>query len=404
MPRETGQQRRDRRETNRTNAVERDRLIQQAGGGNAAVNIKLKDKSFGRDTWFGRETQAQWQTRQDGEAYLRKLGGGDLNKGLEIFKKQQQGNTPPSSGGGGGGGGGGSKNAVTPPKPAPPPYKARVAKPQSKPNFGPYRYPQDAIEEGQDFIKFDILTYKRGGFVTRDDKNLKGDVLGTILLPIPSQIGDNNVANFGPGNMNFMTETTLGGAKDLIGGNVQGAFDKFTNKNFISNLQGVAKDYFAMEAVNALGGNVTLEQILARSTGSIINPNMELLFSGPGLRQFKFTFKFTPRFEKEATEVKNIIKAFKRNMAPKGSGDNFLSTPNIFQIQYMQGDRQHKFLNKFKLCALTNMSVNYTGDGVHATYYDGTPISMQMDLSFSELTPIYNEDYDDYGSDTGVGY
>jgi hypothetical protein len=27
-----------------------------------------------------------------------------------------------------------------------------------------------------------------------------------------------------------------------------------------------------------------------------------------------------------------------------------------------------------------------------------------MDLSFSELTPIYNEDYDDYGSDTGVGY
>jgi hypothetical protein len=131
---------------------------------------------------------------------------------------------------------------------------------------------------------------------------------------------------------------------------------------------------------------------------------MELLFSGPGLRQFKFTFKFTPRFEKEATEVKNIIKAFKRNMAPKGSGGDFLSTPNIFQIQYMQGDRQHKFLNKFKLCALTNMSVNYTGDGVHATYYDGTPISMQMDLSFSELTPIYNEDYDDYGSDTGVGY
>ena len=389
---------------NRAAAIERDRLIQVAGGGNAAVEIKLKDKSFGRDTWFGRETQAQWQTRQDGEAYLRKLGGGDLNKGLEIFKKRQQGNTPPSSGGGGGGGGGGSKNAVTPPKPAPPPYKARVGKPQSKPNFGPYRYPQDAIEEGQDFIKFDILTYKRGGFVTRDDKNLKGDVLGTILLPIPSQIGDNNVANFGSGNLNFMEEATLSGATSLIGGDVQGAFDTLTNKNLIKGLIPTAKTVFATEAVKALGSNITLEQVLARSQGAIINPNMELLFSGPGLRQFKFTFKFTPRFEKEATEVKNIIKAFKRNMAPKGSGDNFLSTPNIFQIQYMQGDRQHKFLNKFKLCALTNMSVNYTGDGVHATYYDGTPISMQMDLSFSELTPIYNEDYDDYGSDTGVGY
>lgn len=410
MTRESPAVERQRRENARIAAVERDRLIQQAGGGNAAVAIKLKDKNFGRDTWFGRETQAQWQTRQDGEAYLRNLGGGDLNKGLEIFKKRQQGNTPPSSGGGGGGAGGGSKNAVTPPKPAPPPYKARVAKPQSKPNFGPYRYPQDAIEEGQDFVKFDILTYKRGGLITEDDKNLKGDILGTILLPIPSQIGDNNIANFGSGNLNFMEEFGLNQASTIIGSSNVGEFVK----NTLGAAQGavelgaansqMVKQYFAAQAVNSLGSNITLDQLLARSGGQVLNPNMELLFSGPGLRQFKFTFKFTPRFEKEATEVKNIIKAFKRNMAPKGSGGDFLSTPNIFQIQYMQGDRQHKFLNKFKLCALTNMSVNYTGDGVHATYYDGTPISMQMDLSFSELTPIYNEDYDDYGSDTGVGY
>ena len=393
MSRETGPQRRNKRETNRTNAVERDRLIQQAGGGNAAVEIKLKDKSFGRDTWFGRETQAQWQTRQDGEAYLRKLGGGDLNKGLEIFKKQQRG-----------GGGGGSKNAVTPPKPAPPPYKARVGKPQSKPNFGPYRYPQDAIEEGQDFIKFDILTYKRGGVITRDDKNLKGDILGTILLPIPSQIGDNNTANFGAGNMNFAEEKIFGAAESGISGDLMGMATQALDLAGEVVGSGLAKKYFTSKAVQSLGSNISLEQILARTTGSIINPNMELLFSGPGLRQFKFTFKFTPRYDKESLEVKKIIKAFKRNMAPKGASGNFLSTPNIFQINYMEGSNEHPFLNKFKLCALTNMSVNYTGDGVHATYYDGTPISMQMDLSFSELTPIYNEDYDDYGSDTGVGY
>ena len=382
---------------NRAAAIERDRLIQQAGGGNAAVEIRVKDKNFARPNPFvSKETQAQWQTRQDGEAYLRKLGGGDLNKGLEIFKKKQQGNTRPPGGGGGG---------VTPPKPAPPPYKARVGKPQSKPNFGPYRYPQDAIEEGQDFIKFDILTYKRGGLVTRDDKNLKGDILGTILLPIPSQISDNNVANFGPGNMNFMQEQGIQIGKTFIEGDISGGLSKTQNLILgLANNKELIKNYFATEAINAFGANISLDQILARSQGQVLNPNMELLFSGPGLRQFKFTFKFTPRFEKEATEVKNIIKAFKRNMAPRGSGGDFLSTPNIFQIQYMQGDRQHKFLNKFKLCALTNMSVNYTGDGVHATYYDGTPISMQMDLSFSELTPIYNEDYDDYGSDTGVGY
>ena len=49
------------------------------------------------------------------------------------------------------------------------------------------------------------------------------------------------------------------------------------------------------------------------------------------------------------------------------------------------------------------MNVNYSADGVHATYHDETPVSMTMDLSFQELTPVYNEDYD-YEAPGGVGY
>jgi hypothetical protein len=297
-----------------------------------------------------------------------------------------------------------TKPSNAPPAVPPPPPR----NPPKKEEFEQLRYPKEALVAGQDFVKFGIHSYKRGGFVTKDDKTLADKLIGTIILPIPSQIGDNNVANFGSGNLNFMEEATLSGATSLIGGDVQGAFDKLTNENLIKGLIPTAKTVFATEAVKALGSNITLEQVLARSQGAIINPNMELLFSGPGLRQFKFTFKFTPRDDKESLEVKKIIKAFKRNMAPKGASGNFLSTPNIFQINYMKGGDEHPFLNKFKLCALTNMSVNYTGDGVHATYYDGTPISMQMDLSFSELTPIYNEDYNEIEKfekgHLGVGY
>ena len=39
--------------------------------------------------------------------------------------------------------------------------------------------------------------------------------------------------------------------------------------------------------------------------------------------------------------------------------------------------RDHPFLHKFKQCFLTNVSVNYTGEGVYATYDDATPVSMQ---------------------------
>ena len=51
------------------------------------------------------------------------------------------------------------------------------------------------------------------------------------------------------------------------------------------------------------------------------------------------------------------------------------------------------------------MSVNYTGEGTYATYDDGTPVSMIMDLSFKELTPIYDIDYDDeLWKRNGVGF
>ena len=75
----------------------------------------------------------------------------------------------------------------------------------------------------------------------------------------------------------------------------------------------------------------------------------------------------------------------------------------------MSGGKSHPFLNQFKICALTNMSVNYTGSGTYATYSDATPVHMVMTLAFQELTPIYNEDYVNKDGEfkptlTGTGY
>jgi len=74
----------------------------------------------------------------------------------------------------------------------------------------------------------------------------------------------------------------------------------------------------------------------------------------------------------------------------------------VFELSYMQGNNQHPFLNRFKVCALTDMKVNYTAENVYAVYDDSTPISMILDLSFQELVPIYEEDYTETGA--GVGY
>ena len=37
-----------------------------------------------------------------------------------------------------------------------------------------------------------------------------------------------------------------------------------------------------------------------KDTGQVINPNLELLFSGPNLRSFTFNFTLTPRDAEEA--------------------------------------------------------------------------------------------------------
>ena len=135
-----------------------------------------------------------------------------------------------------------------------------------------------------------------------------------------------------------------------------------------------------------------------------MNNNLELLFSGPQLRSFAYTYKFTPREEREATMVRNIIRFFKKNMSAKRdkSGDIFLKSPNVFRLKYMfKEGGQHPFLNKIKLCALRSFDVQYTPDGSYMTYDDGSMTSYQVSLNFGELNPIFANDYDESTNDMG---
>ena len=90
-------------------------------------------------------------------------------------------------------------------------------------------------------------------------------------------------------------------------------------------------------------------------------------------------------------------------MAARGSG-TFLDTPHIFDLSYRKGGEKHPFLYSFKPCFLKDMSVNYTGENVYSTYSDGTPISLTMDLTFQEVVPVYETDYDTIPDTQGVGY
>ena len=145
----------------------------------------------------------------------------------------------------------------------------------------------------------------------------------------------------------------------------------------------------------------TGSQLLTRRIGAVLNPNMELLFQGPQLRDFSFQFKLSPRSKEEGERIIQIIRFFKQGMAPIRSKSNlFLKTPHTFQLRYLhRGEKEdggtglHFKLNAFKECALQSFGVNYTPTGNYATYQDGTMVSYEITMGFSELEPVFNDDY-----------
>ncbi len=296
------------------------------------------------------------------------------------------------------------------------------------------RYPYTLIAETTDYLQIDVIKYKPIG---NDMVNAPGarrnqgpqqgkSKIKTILLPIPSNIRDGNTTKYGESNLNSVGAALVGGVLGLMGsgGDYVGDFKNGLNSSTqkvvnalediknaaggMSGTQAFITRELASRAANIAGVNITPDQLLARTTGEILNPNMELLFNGPTLRSFKFSFKMTPRNRDEAIEIKNIIRCFKTHMAPKvaSAGDTFnttfLSTPDVFELRYRQGATEHSFLNKFKQCFMESINVSYTADGTYATYDDGTPVSMVMTLSFKEIEPVYDVDYGD--EITGVGY
>lgn len=288
---------------------------------------------------------------------------------------------------------------------------------------GSYRYPQRRIDKKDDYLEILVVKYKAPGLdldktdiLQRTSTEALGENLKNpeyqILLPMPQGISDTNMVKWGQDEINPIEAAGVAAGTQAMEGDAKGALTNLigATKSVLTsgNAQNLVTSYMAAKAVGSFGGNVTAEGILTRSTGQILNSNMELLFQGVQLRSFNFSFNLAPRFDKEATVVKQIIRTFKQSMAAKTSGGAgaglFISSPEVFQLTYKSGSKKHPFLHSFKPCALVNMGVDYAASNVYATYEDATPVHMRLSLSFQELNPIYFEDYNNIPLTDGVGY
>lgn len=336
-------------------------------------------------------------------------------------------------------------------------YLDKIAKEYQDPSYGDkllqgwpvLKYPDNILDTGQDMLKIEQFRYQpprksifdtdntiKNGIQRGSPLDLKIKSLLKILLPIPNNLQDSNNVSWGPDNMNNLTAAAAGFglkntadlAKYVGGGAALGgvtgtgaanvgalAAKGYILSNILKNAGDEAKSLggisIASQFLNMAGFSVSPESVLANTVGIVPNSNLELLFNAPTLREFRFDYRFSPRSSEEATTVKRIIRSFKQGMAPRkkssgaaGASSYFLATPNVFKLSYITENKDGiSGLNKFKVCALTGFSVNYTPDGQWSSYEGGQPVSYMVSMSFSELEPVYESDYQDniygYGTD-----
>ena len=267
--------------------------------------------------------------------------------------------------------------------------------------------------------------------VVEGDSMLGNQLQGSVLLPMPKVV-DTNGCEWGESEVNIFGLAALGtieaGSKLIRGGiRRDPGIDKFAetkalegvDKKDIKAVQEITRksqsgktgifknlkpggsallNAFAAEATaRVTGQSISQDQILARTSGRVLNPNAELLFQGPVLRDFNFDFLMIARSQKEGMEIRKIIRWFKSGMAPKFNNSTFLETPDVFTLEYKNGVGDGDILqtvNRFSPggLALRTIAVDYAPSGYWSAYQDSQPVALKMSLNFAELRPIYSQD------------
>ena len=259
------------------------------------------------------------------------------------------------------------------------------------------------------------------------DSVIGSDLMGSILLPMPKATDVNGV-EWGKSELTIsglaavgLTDKLTGGGR-LAGKSAEEAQNDKEIKKQIEANRGLNPDGSSAKQFGsalyaqtiskiagfAFGTDLDVDTYLARSGGRVLNPNAEMLFQGPVIRDFNFSFLMIARSQREGDEIRKIIRFLKLGMAPKFRSTTYLKNPDIFTLHYKNGTSDNDILNTVNRfnpggLALTTMAVDYAPNGYWSAYKDSQPVAVKMDLSFTELRPIYEQDQLDT-PENSVGY
>jgi len=350
-----------------------------------------------------------------------------------------------------------------------------------KPDGQTLRYPNDAVDSTTDYVFFQFGKYlppfsreasilrkqreeqiKNGSFeeskkgdrdylieqsnrtATRsmyessiENLELRGE---TIMLPMPQDLS-NEINQQWQGKQ--FTATGRAAVAALAAGQFSYASEVVANIAGNASALQTALNTSVLNSIPGVGGNLEFNDVSGSTRGIVINPNAELLYDSPEMREVGMIFRLVPRNSKEAETIKQIIRAFRRASMPRwgglglddegrtvelgsgenvdlttgdkpttvgggtneakksqinlGSRDNWIQVPDLCKFTFMTGPDPNENIIQFKPCAISGVEVNYTPDGTYAAYANGVPVAVELRLNFMETKLIFADE-------VGVGY
>ena len=251
------------------------------------------------------------------------------------------------------------------------------------------------------------------------DSMLGSEIDGSVFLPMPKVV-DTNGAEWGESELNIFGLAATSVASKFFGDTTADKADidvaKKINKRLANDKtsgfgdvkNSIVAASLAEASSRASGQTISQDEFLARAEGKVLNPNAELLFQGPVLRDFNFDFLMIARSRAEGEEIRKIIRWLKLGMAPQFNNSTFLYTPDVFTLEYKRGQGDLDILdtvNRFNPggLALRTIAVDYAPNGYWSAYQDSQPVAVKMSLNFAELRPIYKSDHESL-PESSVGY
>ena len=297
------------------------------------------------------------------------------------------------------------------------------------------RYPADMlVSEGEDYVMFDFYDYKppfqdkiiQSGNSVNQTLNqynatgfaaefFKDRAYPQIIMYMPQDIQDSFSAKWEGKKFGNTTAGIIASAGRA------GSVEKI--KSLTKSAKGVldrAGVEAAAEVVTGLAEKITGDQITAGDlfggiSGVARNPNVEVLFQSMELRTFDLTFKMAPYNRTDVFSMEAIHKVFKRAMLPQyklaegtkvfGQKNNalqagFIQVPKVCAVNFMKGSKNNKHLPRYKMCAITDVNLNYTPDNVYAAFDSsggGSPVATELKISFMETKLVFSEDVEERG-------